>query len=105
MKNQENQTIPKLFKSDCGPESQGKKSTLSSRSCRIAVLCLIVIHNSWSPSVMGFEPAPPLDWAFRIGAGGEDFASNMALDSHGNVYVAGSFTGQVDFDPGVGALS
>jgi|GEM_PF-2117501 len=45
---------------------------------------------------------PYLDWAFGIG--GEEFeypANSMATDQDGNVYIAGYFFGEVDFDPSV----
>lgn len=42
-------------------------------------------------------------WALRLGGAntnGSDRAHAVALDSAGNVYVAGLFTGTADFDPG-----
>jgi uncharacterized repeat protein (TIGR02543 family)/LPXTG-motif cell wall-anchored protein len=36
---------------------------------------------------------------------GGEFGSNIAVDSAGNVYVASSFSGTVDFDPGAGSAN
>jgi Domain of unknown function (DUF4347)/Bacterial Ig domain/Calx-beta domain len=43
-----------------------------------------------------------VSWARRIGAGGLDTATDLAVDSTGAIYVAGNFQGTVDFDPGAG---
>jgi hypothetical protein len=43
------------------------------------------------------------EWARRIGGtGASEAATGIALDSSGNVYTTGGFTGTVDFDPGSG---
>lgn len=40
------------------------------------------------------------NWAFRLGGTGVNESSNsIAADNAGNIYVAGSFEGTVDFDP------
>ncbi len=41
-----------------------------------------------------------LAFAFGVGAGGTQTVSDVATDSSGNTYVAGTFVGSVDFDPG-----
>ena len=47
------------------------------------------------------------DWAGAIGGGPNDSAEGNAIlaDSIGNVYLAGDFSGTVDFDPGPGVVS
>jgi Ca2+-binding RTX toxin-like protein len=46
---------------------------------------------------------PILDYAFSLGAAGHEEAYDIARDTAGNIYVAGHFSGSVDFDPGPGA--
>lgn len=41
-------------------------------------------------------------WAVVLGGTGEDQAHGVAVDSTGNVYVVGFFSGTADFDPGPG---
>lgn len=41
-------------------------------------------------------------WAKRIGGFGNDSGVNIAVDSLGNIYTFGHFTGTADFDPGAG---
>jgi hypothetical protein len=40
-----------------------------------------------------------LAWAKRIGGTGADTAYGLCLDPSGNIHVAGTFTGKVDFNP------
>jgi hypothetical protein len=44
-------------------------------------------------------------WAKGFGGGTADSGNSIVTDSLGNVYVAGTFSGTVDFDPGLGILS
>jgi len=45
-------------------------------------------------------------WAKSIGGEGWlDNGNGIALDVNGNVYITGSFTGTVDFDPGIGIFN
>lgn len=43
-----------------------------------------------------------LIWAYNIGSVGFDAAYSLKTDDVGNVYIAGTFVGMVDFDPGIG---
>lgn len=49
-------------------------------------------------------PSPPV-LAFRMGDVGAEGIADMAVDPAGNVYLTGTFTGSVDFDPGAGVSS
>ena len=44
-------------------------------------------------------------WSKEVGSGGMNVGDSVALDASGNVHVAGSFTGTVDFDPGAGSYN
>lgn len=48
---------------------------------------------------------PTLDWVKAFGSTGTDRAEDMVKDAAGNLYVAGAFTGTVDFDPGAGVVN
>ncbi len=44
-------------------------------------------------------------WAGQMAGTGADRARGIGVDAAGNIYVAGSFTGTVDFDPGAGTYN
>jgi hypothetical protein len=46
-----------------------------------------------------------LVWTIQLGGPGADRAENVKVDALGNLYVTGSFSGTVDFDPGPGTAS
>lgn len=46
-----------------------------------------------------------LEWAIQLGGTGADTAEYVTVDAPGNVYVTGSFSGTVDFDPGPGSAA
>jgi gliding motility-associated-like protein len=50
-------------------------------------------------------PSGNLAWAFRLGGPTGDGADVITTDAVGNVYVAGSYTTSIDFDPGPGVTT
>ena len=58
-------------------------------------------HIDWTETGL----APQLGFAFGAGSSGNDLGHAIATDSAGNVYVAGSFSGTVDFDPASGVAN
>ncbi|MBK8846298.1 MAG: SBBP repeat-containing protein [Bacteroidetes bacterium] len=49
--------------------------------------------------------APDWQWAKGIGGTGGDLSYSIAVDKTGNIYTTGTFSGTVDFDPGVGVFN
>ena len=47
-----------------------------------------------------FAQSPEFEWAKQFGGEGPGQGIGVAVDSAGNVYTTGSFTGTFDFDPG-----
>jgi hypothetical protein len=68
---------------------------------------LLIVSACRAPAESEFTPTPPPPpgpiLPFRIGSTGPDFARAVATDAAGNAYVAGYFSGSVNFDAGGGA--
>lgn len=56
-------------------------------------------------SITFFLPAQNLIWAKSIGGTGDDLVNSIGVDANSNIYVCGSFTNTVDFDPGPGTTN
>jgi len=64
---------------------------------RVETLTAIVSSEMF---IAKFAPTGNYVWAKRIGGTGADRGLNIAVDSSGNIYSTGKFTGTVDFNPG-----
>ncbi|HQW03276.1 MAG TPA: SBBP repeat-containing protein, partial [Saprospiraceae bacterium] len=52
-----------------------------------------------------FDADGNFQWAIRLGGTSADQVSDMAVDTAGNILLAGQFSGTADFDPGAGNLN
>jgi hypothetical protein len=68
---------------------------------RLTVYFLIVI------ALLHFGPAQGqnLEWAFSSGSTVGDVTDAVGIDSLGNIYLVGQFSGSMDFDPGPGTAT
>lgn len=48
---------------------------------------------------------PTFEWVANLGESNVDAAESIVVDSMGNVYTMGQFSGVVDFDPGLGTFN
>lgn len=51
------------------------------------------------------DPSGNFLWARVFGSTSSDYSPSISIDYAGNVYTAGSFSGSIDFDPGVGTTN
>ena len=61
-----------------------------------------LVGNNTNIFYAKYDPNGQLDFAYGIGGFNNCTANAIALDSFDNAYIAGSFMGTVDFDPGAG---
>ncbi|HMQ75547.1 MAG TPA: hypothetical protein PKE21_04220 [Flavobacteriales bacterium] len=66
------------------------------RTFLAALLCCVLTRTC---------PAQPFQWVSTLGDVGVDRTERIATDPSGNVYIAGSFTGHLDLDPGPGVVA
>lgn len=62
------------------------------------------IYYTRNPTANPFDHQHTSAWANHINSGQTDVAYAMTSDPYSNVYVTGSFSGTVDFDPGPGEV-
>lgn len=55
--------------------------------------------------VLKLDPNGQFLWAVQVGGAGSDNGSCIQLDDQGNITIAGTFSGTVDFDPGPGTYN
>ncbi|WP_173977550.1 DUF4347 domain-containing protein, partial [Magnetospirillum sp. LM-5] len=63
---------------------------------------LVSIGGSSDIFIQKLDASGALVWAKSVGGSNSEYASSIAVDGDGNVLLAGTFYGTVDFDPGVG---
>jgi hypothetical protein len=56
-------------------------------------------------SNLAYGQLPFLEWSVRSGADYDDYPRSLCTDADGNTYIAGSFKGTGDFDPGTNVLN
>jgi len=56
--------------------------------------------GSWDIFILKLNSNGDFMWAKRLGNDNLDFASAMALDANGNIFLTGMFKDSIDFDPG-----
>ena len=57
---------------------------------------IVLIFNAQTPN---------FQWAKKVGGTYSEEGKSLAVDASGNVYVTGTFTGTIDFDPGSGVFN
>jgi len=77
-----------------------RRLALVATAALLATACRAPLDSDLTPDQPATSgPLLPL----RIGSTGPDYATGVATDAAGNAYVAGYFSGSVDFDAGSGA--
>jgi len=74
------------------PDTMKKLLLLLTITCQLS----IITSSAQSPNWL---------WAKRMGGTSNDYGQSMAVDTFGNVYITGWFSGTVDFNPGVGIFN
>lgn len=70
------------------------------RISRLSILLIVILTQLY----IGNTIAQPVtfDWAKRMGNVNDDKGNKITSDSNGNIFIVGTFTDTVDFDPGPG---
>ena len=65
----------------------------------------LLVLSACLQSIFVFGQIPSVEWLKRLEGSGTSSISTITLDPSGNVYMAGTFNGSVDFDPGSGSAT
>lgn len=63
---------------------------------------LTAANSPFDLFVASYDSAGSFRWAFNTNTAGTASASGIGCDSNGNIFLAGTVTGSVDYDPGSG---
>lgn len=69
-----------------------------------AATLLLTSNGSRDIALSKFDSAGTHLWTKQIGGTGTEHASELSVDRHGDIYLAGSYQGTADFDPGPGVV-
>ena len=72
---------------------------------RRVVLASCLVFGFVATNSLAWSPTTPEIAVAKFGGVGEDFGRAIAVDSSGNIYTTGHFSGTVDFDPGAGTTN
>ena len=61
--------------------------------------------GEWDMYISKLDSSGNFVWAKAMGGALSDGASDISVDTSGNIYTTGAFTGTVDFDPGPGTFN
>lgn len=70
-----------------------------------SVYTLTSVSGNYDIFVSKFDALGNFVWAKNMGGNSSDIGNAIAVDSTGNVYITGRFSGTGDFDPGVGVFN
>jgi hypothetical protein len=65
----------------------------------------ITSYGNFDVFISKLDAAGNFIWAQRLGGTANDYGSAITIDPSGNIYVAGSFGGTCDFDPGASSFN
>lgn len=64
-----------------------------------------LIANQYDIFISKLNSTGNFVWAKKIGGANDDFGCSLTIDTNGNIYITGYFSGTVDFNPGAGTYN